>query len=42
MPPIHERPPVDRKARLAIPAQKIAKQDPNARVGNWREVYLPL
>ena len=42
MPPIHERPPVDRKARLAIPAQKIAKQDPNARVLNWREVYLPL
>src|SRR5574338_20203 len=42
MPPIHERPPVDRKARLAIPAQNIAKQDPNARILNWDEVYLPL
>jgi glutamate synthase (NADPH/NADH) small chain len=42
MPPIHERPPVDRKARLAIPAQKIAKQDPKSRVLNWDEVYLPL
>jgi len=42
MPPIHERPPVDRKARLSIPAQKIAKQDPNARILNWDEVYLPL
>jgi len=38
----HERPPVDRKARLAIPAQKIPKQDPNVRILNWSEVYLPL
>jgi len=37
-----ERPPVDRKARLQIPAQKIPKQDPNVRVLNWSEVYLPL
>jgi glutamate synthase (NADPH/NADH) small chain len=36
------RPPVDRKARLAIPAQKIPKQDPKVRVLNWSEVYLPL
>ncbi|MHB8377239.1 MAG: NAD(P)-dependent oxidoreductase [Dehalococcoidia bacterium] len=39
---IHDRPSVDRKARLTIPAQKIGKQDPNVRVLNWREVYLPL
>ncbi|MBI5288280.1 MAG: NAD(P)-dependent oxidoreductase [Chloroflexi bacterium] len=39
---IHERPPVDRKARLKIPAQHIAKQAPNARINNWSEVYLPL
>ncbi len=38
----HERPPVDRKARLQIPAQEIPKQDPNVRVLNWSEVYLPL
>ena len=38
----HERPPVDRKARLQIPAQKIPKQDPNVRILNWSEVYLPL
>jgi glutamate synthase (NADPH/NADH) small chain len=38
----HERPPVDRKARLQIPAQKIPKQDPNVRVLNFSEVYLPL
>ncbi len=37
-----ERPPVDRKARLQIPAQKIPKQDPQARILNWSEVYLPL
>jgi glutamate synthase (NADPH/NADH) small chain len=37
-----ERPPVDRKARLKIPAQKIPKQDPNTRILNWSEVYLPL
>jgi glutamate synthase (NADPH/NADH) small chain len=42
MPQSQERPPVDRKARLQIPAQKIAKQDPNARVRNWSEIYLPL
>jgi glutamate synthase (NADPH/NADH) small chain len=38
----HERPQVDRKARLKLPPQKIAKQDPNVRVLNWSEVYLPL
>ena len=37
-----ERPKVDRKARLQLPAQKIAKQDPNVRVLNWSEVYLPI
>ncbi len=42
MPEIHKRPDVDRKARLAIPRQKIGKQDPNVRVLNWSEVYLPL
>jgi glutamate synthase (NADPH/NADH) small chain len=42
MAPLHERPPVDRKARLKIPAQKIPKQDANIRVLNWSEVYLPL
>jgi len=42
MPEIHERPPVDRKARLKIPAQHIAKQAPNVRINNWSEVYLPL
>ena len=42
MPESHERPKVDRKARLQIPPQKIAKQDPNVRVLNWSEVYLPL
>jgi glutamate synthase (NADPH/NADH) small chain len=36
-----ERPKVDRKARLQIPAQNFAKQDPNVRVLNWSEVYLP-
>ncbi len=39
---IHDRPSVDRKARLTIPAQTIRKQDPNVRILNWREVYLPL
>ncbi|MGH7620927.1 MAG: dihydropyrimidine dehydrogenase, partial [Gemmatimonadaceae bacterium] len=39
---IHDRPDVDRKARLKIPAQQIRKQDPNVRVLNWSEVYLPL
>jgi glutamate synthase (NADPH/NADH) small chain len=42
MPQSHERPPVDRKARLQIPPQKIPKQDPNVRILNWSEVYLPL
>ena len=37
-----ERPQVDRKARLQLVAQKIAKQDPNVRILNWSEVYLPL
>ncbi len=37
-----ERPRVDRKARLQIPPQKIPKQDPNVRILNWSEVYLPL
>jgi glutamate synthase (NADPH/NADH) small chain len=37
-----ERPPVDRKARLQIPAQPIPKQAPNTRINNWSEVYLPL
>jgi glutamate synthase (NADPH/NADH) small chain len=37
-----ERPPVDRKARLKIPARQIGKQAPNARIHNWSEVYLPL
>jgi len=37
-----ERPPVDRKARLKIPPQPIPKQDPNTRIRNWREVYLPI
>ncbi|HZP57151.1 MAG TPA: NAD(P)-dependent oxidoreductase [Dehalococcoidia bacterium] len=40
--PPRPRPPVDRKARLRIPPQKIRKQDPNVRVLNWSEVYLPL
>lgn len=42
MPESPERPAVDRKARLQIPPQKIGKQDPNVRVLNWSEVYLPL
>lgn len=42
MPQPSERPKVDRKARLKIPAQKIPKQDPNVRILNWSEVYLPL
>lgn len=31
---------VDRKRRLQIPPQPVAKQEPAQRVGNWREVYL--
>ncbi len=42
MPQSHERPAVDRKARLKIPAQHIEKQAPNARIHNWGEVYLPM
>jgi glutamate synthase (NADPH/NADH) small chain len=42
MPRINERPAVDRKARLKIPAQPLGKQAPNVRVRNWSEVYLPL
>ena len=34
-----ERPDVDRKARLRIPAQLPAKQPSGERVGNWDEVY---
>ncbi len=30
---------IDRKARLQIPAQPVPKQDPQARVHNWLEVY---
>jgi glutamate synthase (NADPH/NADH) small chain len=42
MPGKSERPVVDRKSRLQIPAQQIQKQAPNARIHNWSEVYLPL
>jgi len=34
--------PLDRKARLQIPAQPMPKQAPEARIHNWDEVYLPL
>jgi len=34
--------PLDRKARLQIPAQTMPKQAPEARIHNWDEVYLPL
>lgn len=37
---ITERPKVDRKARFAIPPQKILKQDPIDRRCNWNEVNL--
>ena len=37
-----ERPAVDRKARLKIPAQPIGKQAPNVRIHNWSEAYLPI
>ncbi|MGB6895535.1 MAG: NAD(P)-dependent oxidoreductase [Dehalococcoidia bacterium] len=36
------RPKVDRKARLKMPAQVMPKQDPQVRIHNWDEVYLPL
>jgi len=35
-------PPVDRKARLKIPAQVMPKQDPAVRIHNWDETYLPI
>ena len=38
----HERPAVDRKARLKIPPQHIGKQSPNVRVRNSLEVYEAL
>ncbi len=34
--------PLDRKARLQIPAQPMPKQAPESRIHNWDEVYLPL
>jgi glutamate synthase (NADPH/NADH) small chain len=33
---------VDRKARLQIPRQNLPKQDPQVRVHNWNEVFLPI
>jgi len=33
---------VDRKARLQIPRQALPKQDPQVRIHNWREAYLPI
>ncbi len=35
-----QRPDVDRKARLQIPAERPDKQSPDARTGNWDEVYF--
>ena len=35
-----ERPPVDRKARLRIPARRPEKQLPEQRTGNWDEVFF--
>ena len=35
-----ERPPVDRKARLRIPARRPEKQPPEQRTGNWDEVFF--
>ncbi len=37
--PKSERPDIDRKARLSIPAQLVAKQPASERTGNWDEVY---
>src|SRR3989338_7870235 len=34
-----ERPPVDRKVRLRLPAVRPSKQPPQTRTGNWDEVY---
>jgi glutamate synthase (NADPH/NADH) small chain len=33
---------VDRKARLQIPRQALPKQDPQVRIHNWKEAYLPI
>ena len=33
---------IDRKARLKIPRQPLPKQDPQVRIHNWDEVYLPI
>jgi glutamate synthase (NADPH/NADH) small chain len=33
---------VDRKARLQIPPQSFPKQDPQVRITNWKEAYLPI
>ncbi len=32
--------PIDRKERLRVPPQKMPKQGPAIRVGNWNETYL--
>jgi glutamate synthase (NADPH/NADH) small chain len=44
LPPLADRSSleIDRKARLQIPRQPLPKQDPQARVHNWNEVYLPI
>ncbi len=36
------RPKVDRKARMQIPAQVMPEQDPQVRIHNWDETYLPI
>jgi hypothetical protein len=33
--------PLDRKARLKLPPQSIAKRPPEVRVRDWRESYAP-
>ncbi len=33
---------VDRKGRLQIPRQAFPKRDPQVRITNWREAYLPI
>ncbi len=38
--PKPERPQVDRKARLQIPARRPEKQPPEQRTGNWDEVFF--
>lgn len=35
-------PAVDRKARLQIPRQPFPKQEPQTRIHNWNEAYLPV